>query len=141
MKQGYGPFGWIIEGSSEIAQGHGEADGPIELMQSFRAERYGMLAVLRFIYQTCEWQNTWPGTRKHITVHCDNLSLVQQINWHFKRTTITPKNVIAADYDLEAGITATINLLQEKNFAIAVKHVKGTRTRKQQPKNYRKRKE
>ena len=46
MTQGYGTFGWIIEGASEIARGRSEAEGPPELMQSFRAERYGMLAVL-----------------------------------------------------------------------------------------------
>ena len=67
---------------------------------------------------------------KKITIHCDNLSLVQRINWHFRRITLTPKNVTGADYDLEAGITSTIDLLQEKKFGIEVKHVKGHQDRK-----------
>ena len=89
-----------------------------------------MLAVLWFLYRTCKWQDKWPEKKKKIMIHCDSLSLVQRINWHFKRITLTPNNVTAADYDLEAGITSTIDLLQEKNFAIKVKHVKGHQDRK-----------
>ena len=92
-----------------------------------------MLAVLRFLYCICKWNNNWPEQRKQITIHCDNISLVQRINWHFKRITLTPKNVTAADYDLEIGITSTIDILHKKNFAIKVKHVKGHQDKKKTP--------
>ena len=49
---------------------------------------------------------------------------------HFKRIVVTPKNVTAADYDVEKGITTTIDLLEEHNIIIGVKHVKGHQDRK-----------
>jgi hypothetical protein len=51
----------------------------------------------------------------------------------FKRITLTPKNMTAADYDLEIGITSTIDILQEKNFAIKVQHVKGHQDKETTP--------
>ena len=128
--QGFGTFGWNIAGKNCIARGRGETEGPPELMQSFQAEGYGMLAALRSLYRTLRWKDTWPGTRKGITMHCDNIALVQRINWHFKRIVVTPKNVTAADYDVEKGITTTINILQKHNIIITVKHVKGHQDRK-----------
>jgi hypothetical protein len=89
MTLGYSAFGWLIEGTSEIARGRGKSEVPPELMQSFRAEGYEMLAVLRFVYITCKWQDKWPEKKKKIMIHCNNLSLVQWINWHFERITLT----------------------------------------------------
>jgi hypothetical protein len=42
----YGSYGWIIANDEELTRGSGEAEGAEELMQSFRAEGYGMLAAL-----------------------------------------------------------------------------------------------
>ena len=46
MINGYRSYSWIIE---ELTRGRGEAKGAKELMQSFRAEGYGMLATLKYI--------------------------------------------------------------------------------------------
>jgi hypothetical protein len=46
VAHGFGSFGWIIKGEQEYARGRGEAEGAIEIMQSFRAEAYGMLAAI-----------------------------------------------------------------------------------------------
>ena len=71
-----------------------------------------------------------PTTKKGITVHCDNIALVQRINLHFKRIVVPPKNVTAADYDVEKGITTTIDMLEQHNVIISIKHVKGHQDRK-----------
>jgi hypothetical protein len=99
-------------------------------MQSFRAEAYGMLAALRYILQTCTWNNSWPTTNKEITAYSDNLSLIQQISWHHQRIVTTPKKVSATDYDAEKAITTTINFLETKNIIIKVSHVKGHQDKK-----------
>ena len=126
----YGSFGWIIEGNQEYARGNGEAEGAREIMQLFRAEAYGMLAAIRFLKQTCVWNDTWPTTNKTITVYSDNMSLIQRISWHHKRIVVTPKNVSAADYDTEKAITSTIDYLETKNIFIQVQHVKGHQDKK-----------
>lgn len=126
MAKGFGSYGWNIEIDHNInITGQGEAEGKRELMQSFRAEGYGMLAALRFTLRACEYHNTWPKEKKTITMYCDNMSLTQRIQWHHKRTTLTPKNTTAPDYDIESAITATIDRLDNKNIYITAKHVRG----------------
>ena len=106
MAKGYGSYGWIIELNRDtIIKGQGEAQGKRELMQSFRAEGYGMLAALRFLLRACEFNGTWPTENKKVTMHCDNMSLIQRIQWHSRRTTTTPKNTTAPDYNIESSIT------------------------------------
>jgi hypothetical protein len=63
--------------------------------------------------------------RKRIIIHCDNIALVQRINLHSKRIVVTPKNITAADYDVNKGITTTIDTLLQHNIVIKVQHVKG----------------
>ena len=125
MKNGYGSFGWIMETNTGTITGRGEAQGARELMQSFRAEGYGMLAALRYLYHACKYATTWPHEKKKITIYCDNKSLIQRIRWHKKRTTVTPKNTSAPDYDLEISITNTIDELAKHNIIIKEQHVKG----------------
>jgi hypothetical protein len=127
---GYGSLGWIIEGDQEYARGRGEAEGARELMQSFRAEAYGMLAAIQFLTQACTWNDTWPTTNKIIAMYSDNMSLIQRISWHHTRIVVTPKKVSAADYDTEKAITSTIDYLEEKNIFIKVQHVKGHQDKK-----------
>jgi hypothetical protein len=134
-KNGYGSFGWVIAGEEEYARGRGEAEGAQHLMQSFRAESYGMLAALRFLQRTCQWHDKWPSTNKTITTFSDNLSLIQRIQWHKKRIVLTPKNVSAPDYDTEKAITSTIDFLETKKIFIKVQHVKGHQDRKRNKAN------
>ena len=125
MAEGYGSFGWTIACEHELMTGRGEAEGPRVLIQSFRAEGYGMLAALRFIYRMCEHEDTWPNTTTTVDLYCDNLALIKRIGWHGKRITTTPKDVSALDYDIEAEIAATIDTLARKNITINEHWVKG----------------
>jgi hypothetical protein len=113
MINGYGSYGWIIANDTEITKERGEAEGAKELMQSFRAEGYGMLAALRYILHAFKFNNNWPESNKTIHMYCDNLALIQRIGWHNKRITTTPKDVFRPDYDLEAAIKETIETLQK----------------------------
>ena len=81
MAEGYGSFGWTIACGHELMTGRGEAEGPRVLMQSFRAEGYGMLAALRFIYRVCKHEDTWPNTTTTVDLYCDNLALIKRIGW------------------------------------------------------------
>jgi hypothetical protein len=129
MINGYGSYGWIIANDTEITKGRGEAEGAKELMQSFRAEGYGMLAALRYILHAFKFNNNWPESNKTIHMYCDNLALIQRIGWHKKRITTTLKDVFRPDYDLEAAIKETIETLQKNKIFIKEKHVRGHQDR------------
>jgi hypothetical protein len=80
LVNGYGSFGWIIANKTELIKGRGEAEGFQELMQSFRAEGYGMLAALRYLWHAFKYSNITPATApKTINCYCDNLGLIQRI--------------------------------------------------------------
>jgi hypothetical protein len=82
MVNGYRSYGWIIANEQEITKGRGEAEGARNLMQSFRAEGYGMLAALRYILHAFTFTENWPEQAKTIHMYCNNLSLIQWIGWH-----------------------------------------------------------
>ena len=129
MAHGNGSFGWVAEIKGKIiATGRGEAGGSKKLMQSFRAEGYGMLAAVTFLKQAYT-HNGWPQTNKQIKIICDNLGLIQRIKWNYERTTKTPKEAMAADYDLEAEITSAIDTMERNNVSVSLKHVKGHQDR------------
>jgi hypothetical protein len=86
-------------------------------MQSFRAEGYGMLAAVTFLNHSFS-HNGWPQTKKKIKLICDNLGLIQRIKWNYKRTTKTPKESMAADYDVEAEITNSIDIMERNNIEV-----------------------
>jgi hypothetical protein len=93
MINGYGSYGWIIANDDEITKGRGEAEGAQHLMQSFRAEGYGMLAALRYLLHAFTYTTNWPTNNKTIHIFCDNLALIQRIGWHEKRIVTTPKDI------------------------------------------------
>jgi hypothetical protein len=128
MVNGYGSYGWIIANDDKLTRGRGEAEGAEELMQSFRAEGYGMLAALRYILHAFTYTDNWSATNKPIHMYCDNLALVQRIGWHEKRIVTTPKDVMRADYDLEAAIKNTIDTLRKKRYSLKKCMSKDTRT-------------
>jgi hypothetical protein len=118
MINGYGSYGWIIANDEELTRGRGEAEGAKEHMQSFRAEGYGMLAALRYILHAFTYTGNWPKNNKIIHMYCDNLALIQQIGWHKKRIVTAPKDVLRANYDLEAAIKDTIDTLRTRKIFI-----------------------
>ena len=125
MADGYGSYGWTIAVNNTQILGRGEAQGHRDLMQSFRAEGYGMLAALRYLLHMCTFEKTWPQTNKTIHTYSDNLGLIQRLGWHKKRITTTPKNVSAPDYDIEIAIINTMKQLADKKIIINTMHVKG----------------
>jgi hypothetical protein len=68
-----GAFGWCLSQSDgrSLVTGMGPAQGMAP--SSYRAEGYGMLAILRFIVRLCEFCGGDPLTS---TLYCDNLALV-----------------------------------------------------------------
>jgi hypothetical protein len=74
MVNGYGSYGWIIANADELTRGRGEAEGAGELMQSFRAEGYGMIAALRYILHAFTYTDNWSATNKTIHMYRDNLA-------------------------------------------------------------------
>jgi hypothetical protein len=72
LVNGYGSFGWIIANESELIKGRGKAEGFQELMQSFRAEGYGMLAALQYLWHAFKYSNITPATPKTINCCCKN---------------------------------------------------------------------
>jgi hypothetical protein len=129
MINGYSSYGWIIANDEELTRGSGKAKGAEELMQSFRAEGYGMLAALRYVLHAFTYTANWPTSNKIIHMYCDNLALIQRIGWHEKRIVTTPKDVLRADYDLEAAIKDTIDTLRRRKIFIKEKHVRGHQDR------------
>ena len=138
MVNGYGSYGWIIANNSDIQIGRGEAEGARNLMQSFRAEGYGMLAALRYILQAYTFTENWPTTPKSVHMYCDNLALIQRIGWHEKRIVITSIDVFRPDYDIEASIKETIDTLQSHKIFIKEKHVSGHEDRHADYANFKK---
>jgi hypothetical protein len=95
MIKGYGSYGWIMANKVEVAKARGEAEGAIDLMQSFRAEGYStLLAALQYILHRFTYTENWPVQAKTIHMYCDNIPLVNYIGWHEKRIVTTPNNVI-----------------------------------------------
>jgi hypothetical protein len=130
MINGYGSYDWIIANDKELTRGRREeAEGAEELMQSFQAKGYGMLAALRYILHAFTYTGNWPENNKIIHMYCDNLALIQRIEWHKKRIVTTPTDVLRADYNLEAAIKDTINILRTRKIFIKEKHVRGHQDR------------
>jgi hypothetical protein len=77
-----------------------------------------MLAALRYILHAFTLTRNWPTTNKTIHMYCDNLALIQRIGWHKKRNVTTPKDVMQADYDLQAAIKDTIDTLRTKKYLL-----------------------
>ncbi len=71
-----GAFGWCISKSNgeRLATGMGSAQGMAP--SSYRAEGYGMLAILQFLVRLCEFCGSTPlGT----DMFCDNRALVNRL--------------------------------------------------------------
>jgi hypothetical protein len=87
-----------------------------------------MLAAVTFLNHTYS-HNGWPQAKKRIKLICDNLGLIQRIKWNYQRTTKTPKESMASDYDVEAEIINAIDTMEKNNIDVSLKHVKGHQDR------------
>ena len=87
---------------------------------SFRAESYGLLAVLRFIVQVCNFHSlALPST---LRMYTDSKSLVDTCYQRLEWTIDYPYSTMSADWDIQQCITATL-----RQFATPpiILHIKG----------------
>jgi ribonuclease HI len=112
-------FGWVIGSDTDISwTGQGPADGALPYHTSQRAELYGILAALRFLYQFTHYHNIHGGNK--ILLVCDNKSAI-----HY--ATPAPHQGSAIfnnhpDYDVVHEIHTTLRLLP---IQVDLKWVKG----------------
>ncbi len=114
-----GAFGWCISKSDgqRLTTGMGPAQGMAP--SSYRAEGYGMLAILRFLVRLCEFCGSPPlGTE----MFCDNLALVNRVTKRLRCTQWYPNETITSDWDIVQAIVSTLQLFPK---CPDIKHVKG----------------
>jgi hypothetical protein len=69
-------FGWVIGSETlTLATGHGPADGAWQYQSSQRAELYGILAALRFLYRFTLYHKL--PIQQCIHLVCDNKSAIK----------------------------------------------------------------
>jgi len=113
-------FGWVL--STNQGQRLLHVSGPAygAHSNSYRAEGYGILSVMRFIF----WVNSFvSGTLSESRQYCDNKSMVassHEVPAEWKRT---PNSTQASDYNVLAEIWATPDLLSV-TACPAVLHIK-----------------
>jgi len=119
-------FGWVLSTNQGRRLPHLSGPAYGAHSNSYRAEGYGILSVMRFIFWV---QSFVTGTLSESRLHCDNKSMVassQEVPAEWKRT---PNSTQASDYDVLADIWATRDLSQT-TACPAVLHIKGHHNKK-----------
>jgi hypothetical protein len=115
-----GSFGALLASADKtFVKLSGTTEGA--LPGSFRAESYGCLAILRFVYHFCRFYNLAPMTCRN-TFFCDNEGLIKRLKFVHGPLTPFPRHYLRSDMDLEMQIVDTIRLLE---ISLAYKHVHG----------------
>ena len=114
-----GAFGWCISNvhGERLATGMGPAQGMAP--SSYRAEGYGMLAILRFLVRLCEFSGSPPLCT---AMFCDHLALVNKIVKRIRCTHWYPNETITSNWDI---IQAIVYTLQTFPKCPEIKHVMG----------------
>ena len=87
-KEDIGSFGAVIANNKEILiKVSGQAYG--KTPRSFRAEGYGMLAILRFLLHFIQFHNI--TTKAKLKIYSDNEDLIIRINQTKNNTYIQPR--------------------------------------------------
>ena len=119
-------FGWVLSTNQGQSLLHVSGHAYGAHSNSYRAEGYGILSVMRFIFQV---QSFVTGTLSESRLCCDNKSMVassHEVPAEWKRT---PNSTQASDYDVLAEIWATRDLLPV-TACPAVLHIKGHQDKK-----------
>jgi hypothetical protein len=114
-----GAFGWCLSQADgrQLATGMGPAQSMAP--SSYQAKGYGMLVILWFLVQICEFCGSAPlGS----TMYCDNQALVNPIAKRLCCTRWYPNKMISSDWDIIQAIISTLAI-----FTICpdIHHVKG----------------
>jgi hypothetical protein len=88
---------------------------------SFRAESYGCLAILRFVYNFHLYHHLDPILCRN-SFYCDNKGLITRLDFAAAPLPPFPRNFLRSDMDLEMQILDTIRLL---GISFNYTHVKG----------------
>jgi hypothetical protein len=116
-----GLFAWCIATTTTILwEGSGHAEG--HTPGSFRAESYGMLAPLRFLFHYLFYFNVRPANPQLVHKEfSDSKSLLDRLQSSKERFYASPKACLASDFNLEAAITQTI---RDNPLQLSQQHVK-----------------
>jgi hypothetical protein len=113
-------YGWVIattEGT-RIAKCNGPAFG--YKPTSFRAEGYGLLSVLRFLYHS---QQKW-GWNHQYTILCDNKAMIDIMQELFKVDDTYPNYTLSAEWNVISEMKQTIDKHNLRD-TIQFRHIKG----------------
>lgn len=115
-----GSFGAVIASDDSVVltlkgRAHGFKPG------SFRAETYGMLAILRGLYRFAKFHNLQLCSR--LIVYCDNQSLIKRITLWRQSYTFNARQFLYSEMDVQMQIMDTIELFN--NDHVELSHVKG----------------
>ena len=120
-----GSFGYAIADSTSLIFYHGSGHTKGYAPSSFRAEAYGALACLRFLFRYLQFfpdlRITRPAT---LTFFCDNESLIKTLTSLYQSATLYPKDMTRSDFDLLIAIRRTIQNICPP-FQISFHHVRG----------------
>jgi hypothetical protein len=115
-----GSFGWQIAVGREVLW---RCKGPTYGLTpgSFRAESYGFLSAVLFLYIYFLHYPIQNELQIHLDLYCDNQALLQRIARALSQSWHNPSACLASDYDLEIGI---IDMLANIPVSIRLHHVK-----------------
>ena len=112
-------FGWVLStlNGRTVAKGFGAAHGIP--MSSFRAEGYGFLAMLQFLFHLSKYTNT----PFQPILHCwlDNQALVTRITKRRTQSFDHPNATLIPDWDVTNAIVQTLSFFP----SIIIKWIKG----------------
>jgi hypothetical protein len=120
-----GSYGWVIalESTGEILPEHkGRARGGD--MSSYRAEAYGILSVVSFLFALLEVKPTKLPAKCKIQACCNNKSLVDKLQW--ETTHSTANEALKPKFDMLVAIDKTNERLEQlAEMRYPCEHVKG----------------
>jgi hypothetical protein len=117
----FSTFGWVCclaTGEEEIVACAGPVFGAKP--SSFRAEAYGMLSLVRFLYRLFKYYNRMEELQT--LFGCDNKGLLQRTQSLTNQSFANPSTTMAPDWDIVQAIVHTFRLLP---VLPEITHVKG----------------
>ena len=120
---GKGSFAWVLSDTTgrRLARCHGPVFG--HAISSYRAEGYGMLSFLRFLFHMVRLHghSEAPIIPPHLV--CDNKSLIETVSKVMTYPHIYPNTTMDAEWDCIAQIVTTMKTFDDRTPTID--HVKG----------------
>jgi hypothetical protein len=119
IKDYQGSFGWLLSSpdGTVIIKCSGPAYG--KQMKSYRAEGYGMLSLLRFIYRLYSFcQQPLPDA---LSLFCDSKSLLDKTRTYLQHSRFYPNTSLQPDWDVVQQIASTIRQFPHPPHLVHVK--------------------